>query len=102
MTKWRFVSDNASCGRSLDARRRFAGCLWSVGIAVLASLDMALDKTRPEDFDAVPDPGGALNADQLRVEKQAQEFVGRIDQTGKPLAVICHGPWLLIASRAAR
>lgn len=49
-----------------------------------------------------PDPGGALNADQLRVEKQAQEFVGRIDQTGKPLAVICHGPWLLIASRAAR
>ena len=49
-----------------------------------------------------PDPGGALNADQLRVEKQAQEFVGRIDQAGKPLAVICHGPWLLVSANCVK
>ena len=46
---------------------------------------------RPEDFDTVLIPEAALNADHLRVEKQAQEFVRRTDQTGKPLAVICHG-----------
>jgi protease I len=52
---------------------------------------MALDRANPEDFDAVLLPGGTLNADNLRVEKKAQEFVRKIDQAGKPIAVICHG-----------
>jgi len=49
-------------------------------------VDMTLDKARPEDFDAVLIPGGALNADLLRVEKQAQEFVRPIDQTGETIS----------------
>ena len=56
------------------------------------NVDMALDRSNPEDFDAVLLPGGTLNADNLRVEKKAQEFVRKIDQAGKPIAVICHGP----------
>src|SRR5207245_9646528 len=43
MTKSRFVSDNTSCRRSLDARRRYPGCLWNVGRAVPTSLGMHLD-----------------------------------------------------------
>jgi protease I len=43
-------------------------------------------------------PGGALNADALRVEKEAQEFVREIDRAKKPIAVICHGPWLLVSA----
>ena len=77
------------------------------GLRVVYGGELALRELRHDSgqnasrrFRYRPDPGGALNADQLR--GQAQEFVGRIDQTGKPLAVICHGPWLLIASRAAR
>jgi deglycase len=65
-------------------------------------VDMALDKANAEDFDAVLLPGGALNADHLRVEKQAQEFVRKIDQAGKPIAVICHGPWLLVSAGLVR
>jgi deglycase len=61
-------------------------------------VDMTLDEARPNDFDAVLLPGGAMNADALRMERKAQEFVRNIDQAGKPIAVICHGPWLLISA----
>ncbi len=61
-------------------------------------VDQTLDQAKPDDFDAVLLPGGAINADTLRVEKKAQEFVRTIDQAGKPIAVICHGPWLLVSA----
>src|ERR1700733_10657880 len=62
------------------------------------SVDMTLDKAQPNDFDAVLLPGGALNADFLRAEKKAQDFIRSIDQAGKPIAVICHAPWLLVSA----
>ncbi len=65
-------------------------------------VDMSLDQANPEDFDAVLLPGGALNADNLRVNKKAQQFVQKIEQQGKPMAVICHGPWLLVSAGLAR
>jgi len=65
-------------------------------------VDITLDQAKPEDFDAVLLPGGAMNADALRMEKRAQEFVQRMDHAGKPIAVICHGPWLLISSGLVR
>jgi protease I len=63
------------------------------------SVDQTLDSADAEEFDAVVLPGGALNADALRVERAAQEFVRNIDKAGKPLAVICHGSWLLISAK---
>jgi len=65
-------------------------------------VDMTLDEAQPERFDAVLLPGGALNADFLRVEKKAQEFVRKIDKEQKPIAVICHGPWLLVSAGLAK
>jgi len=59
---------------------------------------LTLDQANPNDFDAVLLPGGAMNADGLRIEKKAQEFVQNLDGNGKPIAVICHGPWLLISA----
>jgi protease I len=61
-------------------------------------VDMTLDSAKPGDFDAVLLPGGAMNADKLRIESKAQEFVRDFDRAGKPIAVICHGPWLLISA----
>ena len=61
-------------------------------------VDMTLDQARPNDFDAVLLPGGAMNADALRMEKKAQESVKQHRQAGKPIAVICHGSWLLISA----
>src|SRR5437588_8092473 len=61
-------------------------------------VDMTLDQANPSDFDAVLLPGGALNADALRMMPKAQEFVRQVNNSGKPIAVICHGSWLLISA----
>jgi protease I len=61
-------------------------------------VDLTLDQANPADFDAVLLPGGALNADALRVEPKAQVFVRTMNSQGKPFAVICHGPWLLVSA----
>jgi protease I len=60
--------------------------------------DMSLDEANPDEFDAVFLPGGALNADFLRVNTKAQQFVKRIETTDKPIAAICHGTWLLVSA----
>jgi len=61
-------------------------------------VDMTLDQANPGDFDAVLLPGGAVNADALRMQPKAQDFVRQIESSKKPIAVICHGPWLLVSS----
>lgn len=61
-------------------------------------VDTTLDEARPADFDAVLLPGGAMNADALRMDEKAQKFVQQFEREGKPIAVICHGPWLLISA----
>lgn len=61
-------------------------------------VDATLDDEDPDDYDAVLLPGGALNADALRVDERAKRFVRRMDEAGKPLAAICHAPWLLISA----
>jgi protease I len=65
-------------------------------------VDMTLAEADPSQFDGVLLPGGALNADTLRVQPRAQEFVREMDRQGKPIAVICHGPWLLISAGCVR
>ena len=61
-------------------------------------VQMTLEQARPEDFDAVLLPGGAINADQLRTSQHAQKFVQAMQREGKPIAVICHAPWLLVSA----
>lgn len=62
------------------------------------AVDLSLAKADPSDFDAVLLPGGVINGDALRIEKEAQEFVRAIDRAGKPVMVICHGGWVLISA----
>ena len=66
------------------------------------AIDMELNKATAADFDAVLLPGGVINADALRIEKKAQEMVREMDGAGKPIAVICHGAWLLISAGLCR
>ncbi len=61
-------------------------------------VDRTLDEVRADDFDAVQLPGGALNADALRVVPKAKEFLRELQAAGKPFAVICHAPWELISA----
>lgn len=65
---------------------------WSIVLPV----DVALDKANPEEYDALMVPGGVLNPDQMRKNKDYVEFAQHFLETGKPVAAICHGPQLLI------
>ena len=64
-------------------------------------IDVPLAEARPDDYDGLVLPGGVINADTLRTNETAQAFAKAIDGAGKPLAVVCHGPWLLISADLA-
>jgi protease I len=65
-------------------------------------VDGTFDDLDPGRIDALVVPGGTVNADRLRVDGRAQDLVRRVMEDKKPLAVICHGPWLLVSSGLAR
>jgi len=65
------------------------------------NVDVPLAEARPDDYDGLVLPGGVINADTLRTNETAQAFTKAIDGAGKPLAVVCHGPWLLISADLA-
>lgn len=64
--------------------------------------DLAIAKADPADYDAVVLPGGQINPDKLRVNPDAMKVVREFLQSGKPVAAICHGPWLLVEADAVR
>lgn len=59
-------------------------------------VDTPLDAADPDAYDALVLPGGVMNPDKLRMNPRALEFVKAFFSAGKPVAVICHGPWTLI------
>jgi len=65
-------------------------------------VDMTLDQANPDDFDALQLPGGALNADTLRTVSKALEFVKAFDEKDKPMAIICHAPWMLASANLVK
>jgi len=65
---------------------------WGIEIDV----DRQLSDVSPDDYDALVLPGGVLNPDKLRQNKDAVAFVSVFLDEGKPLAAICHGPHMLI------
>lgn len=62
------------------------------------NVDLTFDEARADAFDGVLLPGGKANAQALRSHRRAQSFVRQIDKENKPLAVICHAPWLLVSA----
>ena len=65
-------------------------------------VDRTVDEVSPDDYDALLIPGGVGNPDQLRGDENAVAFVRGFHDAGKPMAVICHGPWVLVESGVVR
>ena len=66
------------------------------------SVDLALDAADARDFDALLLPGGVMNPDKLRAIPEAVQFVRKFFELKKPVAAICHGPWMLVEAGAVR
>lgn len=64
-------------------------------------VDHTLSDISVDDYDALLIPGGFINPDLLRQSAPAREFVRRFDASGKPIATLCHGPWLLASAGLA-
>ena len=66
------------------------------------TVDVPLSRARAEAYDALVLPGGVMNPDHLRMEKRAVAFARSFFEEGKPVAAICHGPWLLVEADVVR
>jgi protease I len=65
-------------------------------------VDAILDEVDPDDFDALVLPGGVANPDRLRTDERAVGFVRSFFEAGKPVGVICHGPWTIVEADLVR
>lgn len=65
-------------------------------------VDLSLDAANQDGYDALVLPGGVMNPDTLRRDPKAVAFVRAFAGAGKPVAAICHGPWLLVESDLVR
>lgn len=65
-------------------------------------VEQELTNANPKEFDALLLPGGVMNPDKLRLKPEAIEFVKHFVKSEKPIAAICHGPWILINAEAVK
>lgn len=65
-------------------------------------VDHTFEGINMSDYDAVLLPGGVVNSDTIRTDEAAQKLVRDASQANKPIAVICHGGWLLISAELVR
>ena len=69
---------------------------------IKVKVDRIVSGANPDDFDAVLLPGGAVNADKMRMEPEVQAFLRTMQDAGKPFAAICHAPWELVSAGLVR
>jgi deglycase len=65
-------------------------------------VDRTVEEARADDYDALVIPGGVGNPDTMRMDENAVELVRRFFEQGKPVGVICHGPWMLVEAGVVR
>jgi protease I len=65
-------------------------------------VDKLVGDADPDDYDGLVLPGGVANPDRLRLDQDALRFVQAIFAAGKPVGVICHGPWTLVEADLVR
>jgi protease I len=71
---------------------------WGADVPV----DRTVDECRAEEYDALLLPGGVMNPDKLRMNQKAVQFVRAFYDQGKPIAAICHAPWMLVEADVVR
>jgi protease I len=59
-------------------------------------VDKTIEEAQPAEYDGLVLPGGVANPDRLRTDENVVDFIREFAASGKPIAVICHGPWTLI------
>jgi protease I len=95
------VAALSAAGAEIEVVSLRAGRIRGVNLHEPASrvkVDRTLAEASPDDYDALLIPGGFINPDLLRQSAMARDFVRDFDASGKPIATLCHGPWLLASA----
>ncbi len=66
------------------------------------TVDRTVEEARADDYDALVIPGGVGNPDTMRTDENAVDFTRQFFEQGKPVGVICHGPWMLVEAGVVR
>jgi protease I len=90
-------ADVISLPSSQNTIRGWSKRKWADDVEVQGTVD---DRSS-DDYDALVLPGGVMNPDALRMHPEAVSFVRGFFQAGKPVAAICHGPWMIVEAGAA-
>ena len=88
-------------GAKVDIVSLHAGRIRGVNLhepASMVRVDETLRRASPAAYDGLLIPGGFINPDLLRQSAEARDFVRAFDRQGKPIATLCHGPWLLASA----
>ncbi len=93
---WRAVVDAGGTSTLVAPRSGMVETMRHLDRADRFPVDLVTDLARAADYDAVVLPGGVANADQLRRDAAAVDFLMETFEAGKPVAAICHGPWTLV------
>jgi protease I len=81
---------------------KIQGVRHDIDKTIKVTVDRTIDEVDADEFDAVHVPGGTLNADAMRMVPEVQAFLRNMQEAGKPISVICHGPWELVSAGLVR
>jgi protease I len=94
-TPWEAVRRAGAQADLLAPEAGVVQCFQHVDRSGTAPVDQRIGDVEAADYDALVLPGGVVNADQIRTDHHAVHFVREFFEVGKPVGVICHGPWIL-------
>lgn len=99
---WKAIKDAGATPKLIAPEHGEVQALNHLDKSSTYTVDQSLEDADPDDYDALVLPGGVANPDQLRTDERAIQFVQQIFAAGKPVGVICHGPWTLVEADLVR
>lgn len=99
---WRAVEQAGGTPRLISTESGTVQAFDHLDKADTFEVDATFDQVSADDFDGLVLPGGVANPDALRTDETAVGFIRAFFEAGKPVGVICHGPWTLIEADVVR
>ncbi len=99
---WKAIKDAGATPKLIAPENGEVQALNHLDKSSTYTVDQSLEDADPDEYDALVLPGGVANPDQLRTDERAIQFVQQIFAAGKPVGVICHGPWTLVEADLVR
>ncbi|GAB2749244.1 type 1 glutamine amidotransferase domain-containing protein [Salinifilum aidingensis] len=101
-TPWNAVREAGAATELLSTRSGTAQAFHHLDKADLFAVDTVVSEADPDRYDGLVLPGGVANPDALRRDHSAVSFLRTLFEQGKPVAAICHAPWMLVEADVVR